>query len=161
MLTRQATLRDAAQIAEIYNYYILNTVITFETEAISTTEMEGRIAEVLKKYDWLVLADGERLVGYAYYGPFRTRCAYNHTTEATIYLHPDYVGKGLGRPLYNELIQNAISKGYKELIGGIALPNASSEKLHESFGFEKVAHFKNVGIKFGQTIDVGFWQKSL
>jgi L-amino acid N-acyltransferase YncA len=161
MLTRQATLRDAAQIAEIYNYYILNTVITFETETVDAREMESRIAAILEKHNWLVLDEDGKLLGYAYYGSFRGRVAYNHTVEATIYLHPNYIGKGLGKPLYNTVIQAAAAKKYKEIIGGIALPNPQSEKLHNQLGFEKVGHFKKVGLKFGQTIDVGFWQKSL
>jgi L-amino acid N-acyltransferase YncA len=162
MLTRQATLADAAQIAEIYNYYILNTVVTFETEAVSAQEMEGRMASILEKHDWWLLeTDDKKLAGYAYYGPFRGRVAYNHTVEATIYLHPNHIGKGLGKPLYNTVIQAAAAKKYKEIIGGIALPNPQSEKLHNQLGFEKVGHFKKVGLKFGQTIDVGFWQKSL
>lgn len=161
MLTRQATLHDAAQIAEIYNYYILNTVVTFEMEVVDAQEMENRMATILEKHNWLVLEDAKTLLGYAYYGPFRGRVAYNHTVESTIYLHPDYIGKGLGKPLYTEIIQNAAANNYKEIIGGIALPNAASEKLHNDLGFKKVGHFENVGLKFGRTIDVGFWQKTL
>jgi phosphinothricin acetyltransferase len=157
----RATLHDAQQIAGIYNYYIDNSVITFETEPVSAAEMEKRIQSKLERFEWLVLKDNEEITGYAYYGTFRDRAAYDATVESTIYLHPQHMGKGYGKLLYGELVQSAKNKGFKEIIGGIALPNDGSIKLHESLGFEKAGHFKNVGLKFDKWIDVAFWQKSL
>lgn len=157
----RATLLDAQQIAGIYNYYIANTVITFETEPVSVPEMEQRMESKLKRFEWLVLKEADEIIGYAYYGTFRDRAAYDATVESTIYLHPQQTGKGYGKLLYGELIKTAIANGFKEIIGGIALPNEGSVKLHESLGFEKAGLFKGVGLKFDEWIDVGFWQKSL
>lgn len=86
MQIRQATADDAVRIAEIYNWYVLNTIITFETETVSARDMEQRIQEKLSTHDWLVAEVHEAMCGYAYYGPFRSRAAYHHTVESTIYL---------------------------------------------------------------------------
>lgn len=154
--------RHASQVAEIYNHYIQNTVVTFETENVTEEEMLNRITDIQKKYEWLVMEDDNGVVvGYAYYGNFRGRAAYNNTVESTIYLNPKYTGKGLGKVLYGTLLQQAIDKGFKEIIGGIALPNDQSVKLHENLGFDKVGHLRSVGRKFDKWIDVGFWQKTV
>jgi phosphinothricin acetyltransferase len=78
--------------------------------------------------------------------------------ESTIYLRPDLIGKGAGRILYEDLISKLRNLSLHTVIGGIALPNESSVALHERLGFLKVAHFKEVGWKFDQWIDVGYWE---
>jgi L-amino acid N-acyltransferase YncA len=95
-LIRHAEPCDAQNISEIYNGYILHTTATFETEAIDELEMRRRILEKLSSHDWLVAEVSGRIVGYAYYGPFRPRPAYAQTAESTIYLSEGSVGKGLG-----------------------------------------------------------------
>ena len=85
-LIRRAEPCDAQIISEIYNWYILNTTVTFETEAIDQLEMRRRILEKLTTHDWLVAEVSGRIVGYAYYGVFRPGPAYAHTVESTIYL---------------------------------------------------------------------------
>ncbi|HYG16626.1 MAG TPA: GNAT family N-acetyltransferase [Bacteroidia bacterium] len=157
----RAGSQHAQQVADIYNYYIDNTVITFETEKISGDEMAKRIAGKQKQHEWLVLEDEGQVMGYAYYGTFRERVAYNSTVESTIYLRHGQSGRGYGKLLYAELLNDAVAKGYREIIGGVALPNDSSVQLHEKLGFKKVGHFTNVGLKFDRWIDVAFWQKSL
>jgi phosphinothricin acetyltransferase len=158
---RRATAGDAAAIAAIYNPYIRDTVITFEEEAVSEAEMADRIAEKLERHEWLVGESGGRIVGYAYYGSFRSRAAYARTVEATVYLERAAIGRGFGRALYGELIARARSGGFSEMIGGIALPNAASVALHERCGFVRVGLFPRVGYKLGRFVDVGFWQRSL
>lgn len=161
MLVRQIQASDADRVAEILNFYIANTTITFRKDAMLPEEVCRSIEKTKEKYDWLALELEGNLVGFAYYGSFREKEAYRFTVESTIYLHPEYGGKGYGKILYNALIDNARQKGFKEMIGGIALPNVASIKLHTALGFEKVAHFKNIGFKFDRWIDVGFWQRSL
>jgi phosphinothricin acetyltransferase len=75
-----------------------------------------------------------------------------------VYLHPASVGKGIGSRLYDALLTELRGRQIHTVIGGIALPNKASVALHERFGFEKIAHFKEVGRKFGEWIDVGYWQ---
>lgn len=161
MKIRQIQDEDIVRITEIYNWYILNTTVTFETEVISPPVMKKRVQEKVEKYDWLVGELDQKVIGYAYYGSFRSRPAYNHTVELTIYLAQESVGKGFGKPLYGELIQSAEKRGFRELIGIIALPNPGSTALHQKLGFEEVGVLKRVGHKFDRYIDVGIWQKSI
>jgi phosphinothricin acetyltransferase len=155
---RRATPADAAAIADIYNWYVANTVITFELDPVSPAEMAKRIEGVLEKHDWLVHERDGDVLGYAYAGRFRERAAYRFITESTIYLRNGLQGQGLGAPLYRALIERILALGYTSLIGGIALPNDASVRLHESLGFDKVAHYRRVGFKFERWIDVGSWQ---
>jgi phosphinothricin acetyltransferase len=145
----------------VSDWYILNTIITFETNVVSPQEMEKRIRERITKHDWLVGEVKQELIGYAYYGPFRTRAAYNHTVESTIYLSQESMGKGFGRALYVELIKSVKDRGFREVIGVIALPNPQSIALHRAIGFAEVGVLKGVGYKFGSYIDVGIWQMSV
>ncbi|TVQ17490.1 MAG: N-acetyltransferase family protein [Leptolyngbya sp. DLM2.Bin15] len=161
MTIRPITDDDSVAITDIYNWYILNTTITFELETISSLAMQQRIQEKLVHHDWLVGEVNHEIIGYAYYGAFRARPAYSHTVESTIYLAHDRLGQGLGTLLYRELIHSAAVRGFREMIGIIALPNQGSIKLHQKLGFEETGVLKQVGYKFDRYIDVGIWQKSL
>lgn len=170
MTIRSATRADAQAIATIYNHYIRETVITFETVELTADDMAARIAKLEGLgLPWLVALDGDLIVGYAYAGPFKERAAYVHSLETSIYLDPTSVGRGLGRALFDELIvrlqgldpAHSPTAPVHALIGGIALPNDASIALHEAIGMKKVAHFEEVGFKLGQWIDVGYWQMSL
>jgi phosphinothricin acetyltransferase len=110
---------------------------------------------------WLVAEQNRQVVGYAYAGKWHGRSAYRFTAESTVYLHEQFVGCGLGRELYEALLLELRSKSVHAVIGGIALPNPASVALHEKLGFEKAAHYREVGFKFGRWIDVGYWQKML
>lgn len=158
---RRASSADTEAFCDIYNDHVLRTIVTFETDPVSPEAMTERIEEKLERYDWLTLEDAGKVLGYAYYGTFRARAAYDHSVETTIYLAPDTLGRGLGTQLYQALIVSARAKGYRELIGGVALPNSASVALHEKLGFVLVGVFPRVGYKFGRYIDVGFWQLSL
>lgn len=155
---RRAALADAPAIARIYNWYVENTVITFEVDPVSDAEMAQRIASALSKHEWLVHARGGEILGYAYAARFRERAAYRFATESTIYLRNDLQGQGLGKPLYRAVISRTFELGYTCVIGVIALPNDASVRLHESLGFEKVGHLRRVGWKDERWIDVGSWQ---
>jgi phosphinothricin acetyltransferase len=158
---RRVTTADAERIAEIYNWYIANTVVTFETIPVSSQEMQRRIHDTLVRYDWIVGAWEGRLVGYAYYNSFRARTAYNHTVEATVYLSDNATGKGFGTALYTSLLDSVSSRQFHEVIGVIALPNPASLALHRALGFHEVGILQNVGYKFDRYVDVGIWQRSL
>jgi phosphinothricin acetyltransferase len=150
---------DAAALTEIYNHYIRETIVTFEEEPVGADEMRGRMAEVTGRHlPWLVAEVDGLVVGYAYATPWRPRAAYRFATESTIYLAPDHVGRGVGTTLYSALLDRLRERDIHAIIGGIALPNPASIRLHERVGMRKVAHFPAVGFKFGQWIDVGYWQ---
>jgi L-amino acid N-acyltransferase YncA len=155
---RHAVAEDAAQICDIYNHYVRNTVITFEQQPVMVPEMQERIASYASTCAWLVAERDGRLLGYAYATRWRARAAYDHTVESTIYVADAARGSGVGRPLYTALLDALRQRSMHAVVGCIALPNTGSVALHEKCGFEKVAHFPQVGRKFEQWIDVGFWQ---
>ena len=160
MIIRAAQLSDAPEIAAIYNHYILGTVITFEETLVDGKEIELRITD-LKDQDmpWYVAVDAAgNIIGYAYASKWKGRCAYRRSVAVTVYLSPEHTGKGAGSRLYEVLFGTLKSLGYHTVIGGISLPNAASIRLHEKFGMEKSAHFKEVGYKFARYVDVGYWQ---
>ncbi|MEN8695636.1 MAG: N-acetyltransferase family protein [Akkermansiaceae bacterium] len=155
---RHVTTHDAATLTRIYNHFIEHTVVTFEEDLINEAEMTRRISEISSEFPYFVIEDENGVQGYAYLCLFRTRRAYQHSHEFSIYLDPSQTGKGYGSLLLEQLISTAKEQNLHALIGGISMPNEASERLHEKFGFRKVAHFPETGQKFGQWIDVGFWQ---
>lgn len=157
-MIRSAGPADAAAICAIYNPYVLNTIITFEEQAVSITEMENRILEVVRDLPWLVAEEDGQILGYAYASKWKSRCAYRYAVESTVYLQTGLAGRGLGTLLYRALLADLRGRGMHTVIGGIALPNPASVALHEKLGFVQVAHFKEVGWKLERRIDVGYWQ---
>lgn len=160
-MIREVKPADATEIVEIYNYYILNTTVTFEEEAVTAADMGGRISEITAKYPWLVYEVDGKIVGYAYASSWKSRCAYKFSVETTVYLQKGLFGKGMGSQLYTELLSRLKELKLHGIIGGVALPNDGCIALHQKFGFEKVAQFKEVGFKFDKWIDVTYWEKIL
>lgn len=159
---RPATAADAARIAAIYNRYVAQTTISFEEQPLSEAEMAGRIRDVADAgLPWLVAVHQGELAGYAYATKWRARPAYRFSVESTVYLNDSACGRGWGALLYRQLIGQLRAGGIRTVIAGIAQPNARSVGLHERLGFRKVAHFSDVGYKFGGWVDVGYWQLSL
>ena len=161
-MIRPATTADAAAIAAIYNHYVLNTVITFEEQVVATSQMAERIEQVQSDgLPWLVLEQDGDLLGYAYATKWRVRSAYRFSVESTVYVKEGITGRGIGSQLYQQLLAELKALGLHLVIGGITLPNKQGVALHEKFGFEKCGHFQQVGFKFEQWRDVGYWQKLL
>jgi len=158
MEIRSAKLTDAEQIAEIYNYYILNTHHTFEIEPLSAEEMKRRVGEVSGEYPYLVAETDGEIQGYIYAAQFRLREAYKHSVEVSIYVRNQAKQKGIGSELYKRLLEELKETDIHTIIAGISLPNEASVKFHEKLGFEKVGHFREVGYKLGRWVDVGFWE---
>jgi phosphinothricin acetyltransferase len=159
---REAQVGDFEVIAAIYNHYIRETVITFEEQEVTARDMASRVEEVQAAgLPWLVAEEASRVLGYAYASKWKGRCAYRYTVESTVYLEPSAIGRGAGTRLYEALFARLRERSMHVVIGGIALPNESSIALHEKFGMKKVAHFGEVGFKFGRWIDVGYWQVNL
>lgn len=160
-MIRSALFSDAARLAEIYNHYVLTTTVSFEEHAVTSGEMATRVETTLKSGAWLVYEDAGRILGYAYFTPWRARSAYRFSAECTVYVDKDSRRSGIGRKLYTELIQISKTRGLHRLIAGIALPNPASQALHTHLGFQKVAHFSEVGYKQGSWVDVGYWELTL
>jgi len=159
---RSATPADAEDLARIYNPFVANSNVTFEQEPVSGDEMVRRLQEVqAASLPWLVAQVGDEVAGFAFASQWKGRCAYRYSTEVTVYLDPAYSGRGIGSKLYGQLLPALKEAGMHTAMGGIALPNEASVALHEKFGFEKVAHFKEVGFKNDRWIDVGYWQLML
>ena len=161
-MIRQVNEKDIAELADIYNYYIENTVVSYEEAVLGKEEMQDRVNAVLEAgYPWLVADEDGRLVGYCYAYAWNQRVAYRHTAEITVYLLPQATGQGWGTLLYQSLFEALKARGIRSVVGGIGLPNPASIALHEKMGLKKVAHFERVGYKFDQWLDVGYWQGDL
>lgn len=161
MIRRVRPAEDAGAICRIYNHYITDTVVTFENDPLDRETMQLRIERINARFPYLVYEQDGRVLGYCYAATWRSRAAYDHTVETTIYLDPDWTGRGIGYELYQELVARLRSSDFHVAVASITLPNTRSVALHEKFGFRKVAHFTEVGNKFGKWLDVGFWELSL
>jgi phosphinothricin acetyltransferase len=155
---RPARPDDAAGILAIYAPIVRETAISFEEEPPSREAMAERIAA---SHAWLVADGGDGIAGYCYAGRFHPRAAYRWSTELSIYLAPDARGHGLGAQLLSELLDRLRDLGFVNAFAGTTLPNEGSMRLFERFGFEKIAHWSEVGFKLGEWHDVGWWQLRL
>jgi len=163
-MIRPVELSDAAAIAGVYNHYIDETIITFEYDRVDEQEIASRIATVTESgFPWICFLDPDtdKLLGYAYAGPWRKRIAYRFVVESAIYLRHGHEGQGIGRKLYTELFHQLREKKFRSVIAGISVPNEASVAAHRSMGFRKVGMFEKVGFKFDRWIDVEFWQLDL
>lgn len=152
---------DYFSIKEIYDYYIAHSTATFHIDPISIHELQEFIFVDHPLYPaYLILCDGV-LAGYCYLTYFKKREAYNNTAELTLYLKPEFTQKGIGKKTLHFLEDEAQKRGIKNLLAIITGSNVHSISLFEKAGYFKCAHFKNVGIKLGQTLDVVGYQKEL
>ncbi|MCL4110114.1 UNVERIFIED_CONTAM: hypothetical protein GTU68_024959 [Idotea baltica] len=120
-------------------------------------EMQGRIGKANERFPWIVMESDGAVCGYAYASPFRSREAYQFTVETTVYVADDFQRQGIGSLLMDSLLARLRGLGYHAAIAGVTLPNDGSVTLHERLGFTKVGTFSEVGRKFEQWHDVGFW----
>lgn len=161
-MIRAVTPHDVPALCAIYNHYVMHTVVSFEEEAVTETDFAARIAKVQQcELPWLVAEHDGDVIGYAYASRWKERSAYRYCVEVSVYLAPMHTGKGGGTALYEALFVALRNTPMRVVIGGIALPNAASVALHEKFGMRKVSHYPQVGYKFGQWIDVAYWQGEL
>ena len=163
-MIRSVEFSDAADIAEIYNHYINNTIITFELDPIDEAEIRSRIELVTESgYPWISYVDPETnsVIGYAYANQWRKRVAYKFVVESAIYLRKGFEGQGIGKQLYRDLFNRLKVSGFTSVIAGVCLPNPGSVAIHESMGFRKAGLFRKVGRKFDRWIDVEFLQLEL
>lgn len=161
---RAARPEDAAAIAAIYAPHVLAGVVSFEVEAPDARAMRHRIAASDGLYPWIVATSGEEsggVLGYAYAARFREREAYRWVVETTVYVADVAQRSGVGRLLYEALVDTLRAQGFTQAMGVIALPNDGSIRLHEAVGFRRAGVFREVGWKHGRWVDVGYWQCAL
>jgi L-amino acid N-acyltransferase len=158
-MIRPATVNDAPAILKIYNDAIINTTAVYSYDPVT---LESRVEWLEQKQQggWpvFVLEQNGNVLGFSSYGPFRAWPAYSHTIENSVYVHPRWRGHGIGKRLIPPLIEAARAGGMHALIAGIDASNDASLRLHTHFGFERVAHFKEVGFKFGRWLDLVFME---
>lgn len=152
---------DAAACAAIYAPFVRDTVISFEEDPPGEPEMRERMEGLTTRYPWLVAEDLGRVVGYAYASPYRDRAAYRWAADVTIYLAPEYQGRGIGRDLYEALFELLATQGVRIACAGIALPNEASVALHVKLGFQLVGIYRRIGWKLGAWHDVAWYQRPL
>lgn len=161
---RLATEQDLPAMVEIYNYYIQNSVVTFDMEPMV-------LADWSAKFKWIndlglpfIVAQSPsgQIIGFAYVAPWRQKAAFKRTVEDSIYLRPAAIGKRVGTKLLTELLTLSKAAGVKEVVAVISDKGAeSSIALHERFGFKHQGHLGKVGFKFGRWLGTVLMQKSL
>ena len=162
-IIRPSQVADIPAITAIYSHHVLVGTGTFELDPPTPGDMASRRADVLDKgLPYLVAAEGDKVLGFAYCNWFKPRPAYRFSAEDSIYLAPDAQGQGLGRALLTELAAQAERAGVRKLIAVIGdSANAGSVAVHLSVGFSMVGVLKSCGWKFDQWRDVVMMDKAL
>lgn len=158
---RLATLEDAASILSIYEPYILNTAITFETDTITVEDFKVRMSKVQAQFPWLVYEEEGQIVGYAYACAYRERAAFAWDCECSVYINKQAHRKGIATKLYIELFERLKTQGYYNIYAFITYPHESSVELHKKFGFREVGIFSKTGYKHGKWWDLIVMEKAL
>lgn len=160
-LIRIAGPGDSAQIAAIYAPFVRDTPTSFELVQPDDKEIKKRIFKTLTKCPWLVCEIAGHITGYAYAGMFRSREAYQWSVEVSVYIHPEFRRRGIGKALYTSLFAMLDRQGFYNVYAGITRPNEASIRFHQSVGFEYIGDYRSVGYKHGRWHDVSWWWLSL
>lgn len=163
LTVRDASLADAAGIAEIYSHYVLESTATFETEPPDEAETARRIGDIVGAgYPFLVLCDaGGCVLGFAFGHRYGPRVGYRYSVETTIYVRPDCVGRGIGGCLLSALVQECEKRGYRQAFAVIAASEPASVVLHARAGYLPVGTLSGAGWKHGQWVDIFLMQRTL
>ena len=161
MPIRPATDRDLPAIKAIYDAEVLGGISTFATEPPALDYWEVRLHSTAPGDHVLVADDGDGVQGYSYSSTYRPRAAYGHTRESSVYLAPQARGRGLGRSLYDALLEAMRTDGVRRVVAVVALPNDPSRALHLACGFTSVGVLHEVGHKFGRWIDTELFERAL
>ncbi|MGN9763430.1 N-acetyltransferase family protein [Streptomyces sp. SD31] len=160
---------DLEALTGIYNHYVRETPITFDTAVFTPEERrpwllshpEDGPHRLMVAEEGGLGDDSQRILGYATSSAFRAKPAYETSVEVTIYLAPDVGRRGVGTLLYKALFEALADEDLHRAYAGIALPNEASTRLHERFGFRHVGTYREVGRKFGRYWDVAWYEKEL
>jgi L-amino acid N-acyltransferase len=163
MTIRECYFPQASEILAIFNEAILNSTAIYDYRARTMAQME-KWFEAKEKGRYPVIGafdEDASLIGFATYGPFRSWPGYKYSVEHAVYVRKDQRGKGLGKRLLLEIVEQAASQGYHMVIGGIDAVNTASIRLHQTLGFSHCASIKQAGFKFGRWLDLEFYQRIL
>ncbi|MFJ5777886.1 GNAT family N-acetyltransferase [Streptomyces sp. NPDC093094] len=156
---------DLQALTDIYNHYVRETPVTFDTGALTVRERRSWLLSHPEDgpYRLMVAQDtgSQRILGYATSSPFRVKPAYSTSVEVSVYLAPQAVGRGVGTLLYKALFEALAGEDLHRAYAGVAQPNEASVRLHERFGFRHVGTYREVGRKFGRYWDVAWYEKEL
>jgi len=163
LIIRNSLPDDITAITAIYTHHVLHGTGTFEIDPPSCDDMMGRRADVIGKgLPYLVAAEDEHILGFAYCNWFKPRPAYRFSAEDSIYLAPEALGRGLGRSLLSELMHRAEEAGVRKLIAVIGdSANQGSIGVHQSVGFTHAGLLRSCGWKFDRWLDVVLMDKAL
>jgi L-amino acid N-acyltransferase YncA len=159
IMIRRATIGDLAAITSIYNEAILGTVATFDTEPKTVEEQKPWFEGHDSKHPILVAEQDGAIVGWASISKWSDRCAYSDTGEISVYVKEEHRGKGVGKKLMKEILDQGQKTSLHTVIARISESNEASVRLHEALGFEHIGTMKEVGRKFGKLLDVHLMQK--
>ena len=154
MIIRNIKKEDIRRCVEIYNYYIINSTVTFEEQPLTEARFAERVERISADYPYLV-------VGYAYLDKYNERSAYRFTADLSIYLDNSCVSHGVGSRLLAEIEKAARERGIVNILSLITEENAVSVAFHGKHGFEPVGKLEKVGFKMDKWLDVLFYQKKL
>ncbi len=161
MLIRDFEPRDVPPANALTNHFIHHSTIHWGYQQSTDEQFREYWHKGRQKHPWLIAELDDRFAGYAKASPWRDRDAYRFTAETTVYVAPDAHRRGVGRSLMQALLDRLRAQGFHHAVAGIALPNDASIGLHEALGFTKVGVFHQVGRKFDQWWDAGFWELRL
>jgi L-amino acid N-acyltransferase YncA len=148
-------------VRNTYNYYVEHTTISFDLQPYTPEQMTQIIVPLNSLYRTYVILANETYAGYVLITQHKKKPAYNVTGEVTIYLDPNHIGKGIGRPSL-EFIENVARElSFHSLIATICSENEGSIRMFTKLGYEKVSHYKEVGYKFERWLDIVAYQKIL
>jgi L-amino acid N-acyltransferase YncA len=155
--------RDLAAITEIYRHHVLTGVASFEDQPPDLDEMARRRRDILdRRLPYLVAEQSGRVIGYCYASQYRTRSAYRFAVEDSIYLDAAQVGRGIGRALLSELIEECTARGYRQMVAVIGGSDQwPSIRLHAALGFAEVGVLRAIGFKFDAWVDTVLMQRAL
>lgn len=153
---------DIAAIATIYAHHVLHGLASFEVEPPSESDMRQRRLDIVGRgFPYLVAKHAGEVVGYAYASPYRLRPAYCYTAENSVYLHPAWTFRGIGRQLMSALLAECGAKGLRQIVAVIGdSANNASIALHRRL-FAMVGTIRSAGFKFGRWVDIVLMQRSL
>lgn len=161
MLIRDFRESDVAPACALSNHYIEHTAVHFGLHPYSLDEFRAMWESGRVAYPWLAAEVEGQFAGFAKAGVWRERAAYRFTAEVGLYVEERFHGRGIGSALYRELFGRLKTAGFHTVVAGVTLPNAASERLHETMGFRHVGVFREAGRKFDAWHDTGWYQLML
>jgi phosphinothricin acetyltransferase len=160
---RPAVRSDLPRVTEIYNYYVINTPVTFDMEPYTVERRAAWFDQFAPtgRYRLVVAEENGKVLGYAGTMRFRPKAAYETTVETTIYCAQEAIGKRIGSLLYGALFDAINNEDVRRIVAGYTLPNDASAALHARCGFKPVGIYTEVGRKFGRYWDVQWTERPL